>query len=64
MNCVVRYAAAAAALAVTVLAAPGWAAGPTASQAETNYQLERGRCLSGPVAAAATTPVPTSTTRS
>lgn len=36
-----------AALAVAVLAMPGWAAGPAASQAESNYQAERARCLAG-----------------
>lgn len=38
---------AAAALAVAALTAPGWAAGPPATQAETNYQQERARCLAG-----------------
>ena len=36
-----------AALVLATLTAHGWAAGPTASQAEANYQQERGRCLSG-----------------
>lgn len=45
MNCFLRKAAAA--LAVAVMATPGWGAGPPASQAETNYQQERARCLAG-----------------
>jgi hypothetical protein len=45
VTCILRKAAAA--LAIAVLAAPGWAAGPPASQADSKYQQERARCLSG-----------------
>ncbi|MEJ5989232.1 hypothetical protein WG902_04480 [Ramlibacter sp. PS3R-8] len=37
----------AAATLAAAIAAPGWAAGPPATQAETNYQQERARCLAG-----------------
>jgi hypothetical protein len=35
------------ALAAAVLVLPGWAAGPSASEAEIKYQQERARCLGG-----------------
>lgn len=45
MNSALRIASAA--LAAAALNASGWAAGPPGSQAETNYQQERARCLAG-----------------